>query len=108
MKREVDPVELIDFAAGVPTPRVSYTGRLPLGNVTLGRCIFPPNPGVTLGSKQAIVAVHSDPSFELEWRPDGRSPDFRQYPQRGAAASRLYQGRSDCPRISGDGLHSAE
>ena len=72
MKREVDPVELIDFAAGVPTPRVSYTGRLPLGNVTLGRCIFPPNPGVTLGSKQAIVAVYSDPSFELEWRDPGR------------------------------------
>ena len=72
MKREAFPVELIDFAAGVPTPRVSYTGRLPLGSVTLSRCIFPPNPGVTLGSKQAIVAVHSDPSFELEWRDPGR------------------------------------
>ena len=83
MKREVDPIELIDFAAGVPTPRVSYTGRLPFGNVTLGRCIFPPNPGVTLGSKQAIVAVHSGPSFELEWRDPGRDELQRTTIKRG-------------------------
>jgi AraC family transcriptional regulator len=72
MKREPDRVALIDFAAGVPTPHVSYTGRLPLGNVTLSRCVFQPNPGVMLGSKQTIVAVHSDPSFELEWWDPGR------------------------------------
>ena len=62
---------LIDFAAGVPTPHVSYAARLPLGSVTLSRCLFPPNPGVTLGSKQTIVAIHSDPPFELEWRDPG-------------------------------------
>lgn len=72
MKHEADRVALIDFAAGVPTPHVSYAGRLPLGSVTLSRCVFPPNPGVTLGSKQAIVAIHSDPSFELEWRDPGQ------------------------------------
>ena len=72
MRRVADSVALIDFAAGVPTPRVAYAARLPLGSVTLSRCIFPPNPGVTLGSKQTIVAIHSDPSFELEWRDPGR------------------------------------
>lgn len=74
MKHEADRVALIDFAAGVPTPHVSYAGRLPLGSVTLSQCVFPPNPGVTLGAKQAIVAVHSDPSFDLEWRDPGRDP----------------------------------
>lgn len=83
MKREADRVALIDFAAGVPTPHVSYVGRLPLGSVTLSRCAFPPNPGVTLGSKQAIVAVHSDPSFELEWQDPCRDPLQRTTIKRG-------------------------
>lgn len=78
-----DRVVLIDFAAGVPTPYVSHAARLPLGNVTLSRCIFPPNPGVTLGSKQAIVAVHSDPSFELEWRDPSRDALRRTTIKRG-------------------------
>jgi AraC family transcriptional regulator len=59
---------LIDFASRTLTPYVSYAARLPLGSVTLSRCIFPPNPGVTLGSTQVIAAVHTDASFELEWR----------------------------------------
>jgi len=71
---KTDRVALIDFAAGVPSPHVSYAARLQLGSVTLSRCVFPPNSGVTLGSKQAIVAVHTDPSFELEWRDPGRDP----------------------------------
>jgi len=68
MESRTDPVALIDYAACVPTPYVSYSAQLPLGGVTLSRCAFMPNPGVTLGSTQAIVAVHADPAFELEWR----------------------------------------
>lgn len=83
MRRTVDRVALIDFAAGVPTPHVAYAVRLPLGSVTLSRCIFPPSPGVTLGSKQAIVAVHSYPSFELEWWDPSRDPLQRTTIKRG-------------------------
>ena len=71
MEERARNAALIDFATGAPTPHVSYAGRLSLGSVTLSRCLFLPNPGVTLGSKQAIVAIHSDPSFELEWRDPG-------------------------------------
>jgi len=74
MEREAKRVALIDYATEVPTPHVSYAGRLPFGSVTLSRCIFPANPGVTLGSKQAIVALHSDPFFEMEWRDPNRDP----------------------------------
>jgi AraC family transcriptional regulator len=74
MAGETKRVALIDYARAAPTPYVSYAARLPLGSVTLSRCIFPPNPGVTLGSKQAIVAVYSDPSFELEWRDPSCDP----------------------------------
>lgn len=59
---------LIDYATGAPTPYVSYAARLPLRSVTLSKCMFPPNPGVTLGSTQVLVAFHTDPAFEMVWR----------------------------------------
>ncbi|TWB46969.1 helix-turn-helix domain-containing protein [Nitrospirillum viridazoti] len=59
---------LIDYATGAPTPHVSYGARFPLGGLTLSRCAFPPNPGITLGSTQAIVAIHSGPAFEMAWK----------------------------------------
>lgn len=63
-----DNSALVDYAAGAPTPYVSYVSRLPLGGVSFSRCCFPPNPGITLGGTQSIVAVHSNPSFEMDWR----------------------------------------
>ncbi len=65
---------LIDYAAGAPTSRLTYAARLPLGSVTLSRCTFHPNPGIALGSAQVMIAVHSTPSFELEWRDPERDP----------------------------------
>ncbi|MBU6296609.1 MAG: AraC family transcriptional regulator [Alphaproteobacteria bacterium] len=59
---------LVDYTVGTPSPHVTYAARLPLGGVTFARSIFPPNPGTTLGSKQTIVAVHSRPAFEMQWR----------------------------------------
>ena len=72
MERTTDQIALIDYASGAPTPYVSYAGRLPFGRVTLSKCVFPPNPGVTLGSTQVLVVVHTGPAFELTWRDPGR------------------------------------
>jgi AraC family transcriptional regulator len=77
----------------VPTPYVSYAAQLPLGGVTLSRCIFRPNPGVTLGSTQSIVAVHTDSAFELEWRDPERDPLQRKLVLRGE----MNVNRSDLP-----------
>lgn len=59
---------LIDYATGAPTPYVSYGARFALGGLTLSQCVFPPNPGVTLGSTQAIIAIYSGPAFEMAWK----------------------------------------
>lgn len=93
MESRTNPVALIDYAAGAPTPYVSYTAQLPLGGVTLSRCAFPPNPGVTLGSTQSIVAVHTDPSFELEWR----DPESDQFRRRTILRGEMNVNRSDLP-----------
>lgn len=77
MEWSTEHIALIDYVAGAPTPYVSYTGRLPLGGVTLSKCAFPPNPGVTLGSTQVLVAVHTDPAFEMVWR-EPESESLRQ------------------------------
>lgn len=68
----------IDYSAGAPTPHVTYAARLPLGGVTFCRSIFPPNPGVTLGSTQTIVAVHGPPSFEMVWHDPERDGPRQQ------------------------------
>jgi AraC family transcriptional regulator len=78
MTQRADRTALIDYSAGMPTPYVSYAARLPFGGVTLSRCAFPPNPGMTLGSTQVLVAVHTDPAFEMEWRDPGCDSPRRQ------------------------------
>ena len=84
---------LIDYMTGVSTPLVSYTSRLPLGGVTFSRCSFPPNPGITLGSTQSIVAVHADPSFEIEWR----DPDRDQLRQSRVCSGDMNVNCADLP-----------
>jgi AraC family transcriptional regulator len=58
---------LIDYTVGVPSPFISYGAQLPLGRISFSRCTFAPNPGVTLGGTQSIIAVHSAPSFDMDW-----------------------------------------
>ncbi len=84
MNQEPKSAALIDYAAGISTPYVSYAARLPLGGVSFSRCSFPSNPGITLGSTQSIVAVHSSPSFEMEWRDPERDVLRRNMVSRGA------------------------
>ena len=93
MESRTEPIALIDYAASVPTPYVSYAAQLPLGGVTLSRCAFPPNPGVTLGSTQAIVAVHTDPSFELDWR----DPERDQLQRKSVRRGEMNVNRPDLP-----------
>lgn len=85
MRPKADNAVLIDYLAGTPTPHVTYAARLPMGGVTFSRSIFPPNPGVTLGSRQTIVAVHGPPSFEMEWRDADRDRLRRQLVKPGDA-----------------------
>lgn len=68
LRDSAEDTALIDFAAGAPTGYLSYVARLPLGGVTFARSTFPPNPGVTLGSTQLTVAIHTGAPFEMEWR----------------------------------------
>ena len=93
MDAQAKRVALIDYASDAPTPYVSYAGRLPLGGVSFSRCVFPSNPGVTLGSAQAIVAVHSNPSFELEWR----DPDRDALQRSMIASGAMNTNRADLP-----------
>lgn len=76
-------VALIDYAGGAPTSFVSYPERLPLGGVTLSKCSYPPNPGVTLGSTQVIVAMHTNLAFEMIWRDPGGALPRQQTIYRG-------------------------
>jgi AraC family transcriptional regulator len=68
---------LIDFASAAPSPHVSYSTRLPLGEVTVTRGILTPNPGITLGATQLTVAMHRGAPFEMEWR-DAESDKLRR------------------------------
>lgn len=68
METQKSSAALINYATGVPTQHVSYAARLPLGGVSFSRCSFPPNSGVTLGGVQSIIAVHSNPSFDMDWQ----------------------------------------
>lgn len=68
---------LIDFASAAPSPHVSYSTRLALGEVTVTRGILAPNPGITLGATQFTVATHRGAPFDMEWR-DAESDKLRR------------------------------
>lgn len=74
VENQIGHLALIDFTLGAPTPFVSYAGRLPFGDITFGLCVFPPNPGVTIGSQQVMVGLHRSASYEMEWRDPNQDP----------------------------------
>jgi AraC family transcriptional regulator len=83
----------VDYARGTASPYFSYSARLPIGNVTLGRCIFLPNSGLALGSRQVTVAVHAGAAYQLEWRPPGSDHFRRAWIPHGG----LHINRADSP-----------
>lgn len=93
VKKKLETAALIDYGAGVPTPYVSYAARLPFGGVSFSRCSFPPNLGVTLGSTQSIVALHSNPPFEMDWQDPDRDAIQRKIINSGA----MNANRADLP-----------
>jgi AraC family transcriptional regulator len=84
---------LIDFFTAVPTRHLSYAARLPLGALTFTRCSFPPNPGVSLGSVQMTVAIHTSGPFEMEWR----DPDRDRLRQQRVNTGEIHASPADLP-----------
>ncbi len=84
---------LIDYAVGAPdTLRIVCSAASAWWRDTQPMH-FPPNPGVTLGSTQVIVAIHTGASFEMEWR----DPDHGQLRRKLISRGAINVNRADLP-----------
>lgn len=70
---------LIDFGgSAAPSFPVQRRRSIRHGDVSVVRCILPPNPGIALGASQFTVAIHQDRPFDMEWRLPESSKTERQ------------------------------